>query len=204
MGTEGRRQPESNTTVAGRATSALPVAKHPRTEAAGIKITQALLGEHGAMYPMLDLIEQTAPCADLSAIGTLVACLQSILGSHAAIEDDLLRPAIQAWLPPPINPTDHQVIAAGLASALASTETEEARCRLLATIAKTRAHFLKEETSIFVIAARELPPEEQEKLGAEWAGLRGVSLAENLLRKLAAMPGHNNEPPTQPDACGTV
>lgn len=148
-----------------------------------MRITQALLGEHGAMYPLLDLIEQTTRCADLDELKTRVACLRSALSSHAKIEDELLRPAIQAWLPPAaltdggtLAPTDHEVIESGLARVLASTKIEEARLLLLDTLAKTRVHFLKEETIIFDIATQELPQEIQEQLGAEWARRRGVSL----------------------------
>jgi hemerythrin-like domain-containing protein len=144
-------------------------------------IIQALLGEHGAMYPLLELIEKTAALADLEELKIRANCLQAILSSHARIEDALLRPFIQQYLPPPAPPTkgsvtqaDHQVIDEGLARVLRSAEVQEARAALLDTVAKTRRHFLKEETLIFGIAARELPHQHQEQLGAEWARRRGV------------------------------
>ncbi|HZT31955.1 MAG TPA: hemerythrin domain-containing protein [Bryobacteraceae bacterium] len=150
-----------------------------------MRIIQALLGEHGAMYPLLELIERTAAGADLPELKIRASCLRSAVGTHAKIEDELLRPAIQAYLAPPATagdgtaePTDHEVIESGLSRVLASAEAEQARQSLLDTVAKTREHFLKEETIIFGIAARELPPEFQEQLGAEWARRRGVSLVE--------------------------
>ncbi len=148
-----------------------------------MRITEALLGEHGAMYPTLDLIEQTTRFAHLDELKTRVACLRSALSSHARIEDELLKPAIEVWLPPPAltadgaaAPPDHEIIDSGLTKVLAATEVEDARESLLDTLATTRAHFLKEETIIFGIATRELSEELQERLGTEWARRRGITL----------------------------
>ena len=146
-----------------------------------MRIIQALLGEHGAMYPLLEQIEETASSAGLEELKVRASCLRSTLTSHAEIEDELLRPAIQQYLPQPVAAsdgtivaTDHEVIGAGLSRVLASAEAGEARQLLLDTVAKTRKHFLKEETIIFGIAARELSQQFQEELGAQWARRRGV------------------------------
>ena len=144
-------------------------------------IIEALLGEHGAMYPLLDLIEKTAAFANLEELKIQANCLQSTLSSHARIEDALLRPFIRQYLPQPAPApdgsavqTDHELIDEGLARVLRSAEVQEARAALLDTVAKTRKHFLKEETIIFGIAGRELSRQRQEQLGAEWARWRGV------------------------------
>ena len=142
-----------------------------------MRITQDLLGEHGAIYPLFDIIEETAAAAELAELKIRANSLQSAIGSHATIEDEVLRPAIQAYLTAAAGPTDHEVIDAGLSEVLASTTAEEARRALLETIALARRHFLKEETIIFGIAARELSCEAQEQLGAEWARRRGVILS---------------------------
>jgi hemerythrin-like domain-containing protein len=149
-----------------------------------MKITQVLLGEHGAMYPLLDLIERATPEASLEAVKLQAAFLQSTLISHAGIEDVLLRPAIQEHLPAPApnpdgtpGPTDHEVIDAGLRAVLAANDAEGARALLLDTVAKTRKHFHKEEKLIFGIADRELSAEDQERLGAEWAARRNAFVA---------------------------
>ena len=88
-----------------------------------MRITHALLGEHGAMHPLLDVIERRASTADLAGLKTQARFLGATLSSHADIEDELLRPAILSYLPKPapgpdgaIPPTDHQLINAGLAS----------------------------------------------------------------------------------------
>jgi hemerythrin-like domain-containing protein len=142
-----------------------------------MRITQALLGEHGAIYALFDLIEKTVTAAELTELRISTKSLHCAIGSHAAIEDEVLRPAIQNYLPAPAGPSDHDVIDAGLAKVLASETAEEARRTLLETIAFARKHFLKEETIIFGIASRELSGEVQEQLGAEWARRRGVILS---------------------------
>lgn len=147
-----------------------------------MRIVQALLGEHGAMYPLLELIESTAPLAELEALKMQANCLQSTLCSHADLEETLLRPAILQHLPVPAAdpdgksaPSDHDIIKAGLSRVLNCAGAEEARQTLLDILAKTRKHFLKEETIIFPIADRELSRQSQEHLGAEWARRRGVA-----------------------------
>ena len=146
-------------------------------------IIQALLGEHGAMYPLLARIENTASSADLRELKIEASILDSVLISHADLEDELLRPVILQYLPQPVQaadgstgPTDHRIIGDGLAQVLAAVEVEKARRLLLDTVARTRQHFLKEETIIFSIARRELSDQCQDELGAEWARRRGVSV----------------------------
>jgi hypothetical protein len=146
-------------------------------------IIEALLGEHGAIYPLLERIEITAPSTDLSGLKIQASLLQSTLISHANLEDELLRPAILPYLPRPCLtgdgrplPSDHEVIGSGLGLVLAAVEVREARRCLLETVAKTRKHFLKEETIIFGISRRELPQLQQLELAAEWARRRGVSV----------------------------
>jgi hypothetical protein len=146
-----------------------------------MRIIEALLGEHGAMYPLLERIENMASSARLEDLEIQASLLQSTLISHADIEDALLRPVIQQYLPQPAPApggktaaTDHEVIAAGLQQVLAARNADEARRVLLDTVAKTRKHFLKEETIVFGIAGRELSLQSQERLGAEWARRRGV------------------------------
>lgn len=141
-----------------------------------IRITHALLGEHGAIYPLLQFIESAAPSADVDAIRLQAALLQSALISHAGLEDTLLRPAIEEHLPKSDGPTDHQVIGAGLRSVIEAQDAAEARRLLLDVIAQTRKHFAKEEAVIFGIAARELAAEDQEQLGDRWAKCRQVAL----------------------------
>jgi hypothetical protein len=139
------------------------------------------------MYPLLAHIQERTPEASLREIRTLAACLESVLISHANIEDQLLRPRIEPHLPPPAQnpdgspgPTDHQVIREWLTRAATATEITTARAYLLRTIQDTLKHFEKEETRIFEIAEKRLTPRTQQQLGTEWAQRRGVRLEVTL------------------------
>jgi hemerythrin-like domain-containing protein len=142
-----------------------------------MRITDALLGEHGAIYPLLDLLEKTLPDGDLAGAVTRAACLHSALITHAAIEDAVLRPAIQKFLPPPPSQTDHEVIEQALLRVMSATDRDEAMRLLRDALARTRKHFHKEETVIFPLAERELSADELDRLGDEWAARRRVNLS---------------------------
>jgi hypothetical protein len=62
-------------------------------------IIQVLLGEHGAIYPLLTQIEKTASSADLGELKIQASILHSVLVSHADLEDELLRPVILQYRP---------------------------------------------------------------------------------------------------------
>lgn len=147
-----------------------------------MKIIHALLGEHGAIRPLLDSIEASASTDDPATLKTRIQVLSAALVSHADLEDELLRPAILEWLPRPTPgpdgkapPTDHQVIKAGLAQVTDADDPREARRALAETVAMTRKHLEKEELVVFPIADLQLSGEFQEELGAAWAARRGVT-----------------------------
>ncbi|MBS1854223.1 MAG: hemerythrin domain-containing protein [Acidobacteria bacterium] len=144
-----------------------------------MKITHALRGEHGAIYPLLDIIQESAPVVGIESIRTQARILRATLMSHADIEDAVLRPAIERYLPEPAPepdgsrpPSDHQRIRAGLEHAMDAGLVEEARRLLIQTVEAISRHFAKEEGVIFAIAECELPEEVQHDLGARWSALR--------------------------------
>lgn len=146
-----------------------------------MKLTDALKGEHGAMNPLLSFIRARVHSASIEEVRVLAACLESVLISHADIEDAILRPPIEEHLPVPPpgpdgspGPTDHQVIRQMLTGALTAASLEEARRLLLQTVDAALKHFAKEETRIFQIAEREMSGGMLVELGAEWAARRGV------------------------------
>ncbi|MCC7233943.1 MAG: hemerythrin domain-containing protein [Bryobacterales bacterium] len=148
-----------------------------------MRLTDALKGEHGAMNPLLALIQERSEGSTLQELRVMAACLESVLISHADLEDAILRPPIEEHLPLPApnpdgtpGPTDHQVIRLLLTGALVATDPEEARRFLLRTIEETHKHFEKEETKIFAISEREVSVQAQEDQGREWARRRGVQL----------------------------
>lgn len=148
-----------------------------------MKITHVLRGEHGAIYPLLDMIQESAPAAGIEEIRTQARILRATLMSHADIEDAVLRPAIERYLPEPAtepdgsrSPSDHQRIRAGLGDAIDAGRVEEARRLLIQTVEAIRRHFAKEEGVIFAIADCELPEEVQQDLGSRWSALRKVAV----------------------------
>ncbi len=148
-----------------------------------MRLTDALKGEHGAMYPLLAFIRARTGDATIGEVRVLAGCLESVLISHADIEDAILRPPIEEHLPvlPPNpdgtpGPTDHQVIRRLLTGALTATSVEEARSFLQQTVTDTYKHFEKEETKIFAIAEREIPEPAHTELGLVWASRRGVRM----------------------------
>ena len=55
-----------------------------------MRIIRALLAEHAAMHPVLNMIKGSAPSATLPELETQATCLQAVLISHADIEEALL------------------------------------------------------------------------------------------------------------------
>lgn len=137
-----------------------------------MRITDVLLGEHGAMYPLLDYIENTA-----GESGVKAAFLRSALLSHADLEDSLLKPVILSFLPKPnVGPTDHEVIAAKLQNVVNATVEKEAREQLLDVVRDIRKHFRKEESIVFPLADGNLTTSQQSTLVSEWARSRGLEI----------------------------
>jgi len=143
-------------------------------------ITQSLRGEHGAINALLDFIELRAADATSEQLGLLKDALKAVLLSHAAIEDDFLRPAILPFLPPPPGgpdaPTDHQVIAELLRRAGEADDAAARRKLLSETLEQTRKHFTKEETKVFPLAEQKVSIDGQRSLAIAWAARRRVAL----------------------------
>ncbi len=141
-------------------------------------IIQGLIGEHAAIYPLLQLIEDSAESDSLDELKLRTSCLRSTLSGHARTEDELLLPVILEHLPkmPSGQPSDHAIIDGGLTQVLEAADPVAARRALLAAVAKTREHFMKEETFVFGIANSKLPAALLEELGVRWAQARGVAL----------------------------
>ncbi|MEW5847464.1 MAG: hemerythrin domain-containing protein [Myxococcota bacterium] len=147
-----------------------------------MKITDALLGEHGALYPMMDNVEATLKRATTmeecqAAIGPLL----SALISHAKLEDALLFPAIEEGIGPDgplaVMHAEHERIEELFDRAMHARSAAEARDYMADALELTREHFGKEERVLFSIAQRVIPAERLQQLGDDWAESRRVSLA---------------------------
>ena len=147
-----------------------------------MKITEALLGEHGVFYAQFDHMERVVPrMANLPLVQSQGALLASALAPHAHIENDLLFHAMESHLPSDSGPLavmrqEHEEIEGALKRLLEAREVEEAQRLLQYAIDTARGHFAKEEQILFVMAAQLLGARALEQLGQQWAETRRVKI----------------------------
>ncbi len=144
-----------------------------------MKITDALLGEHGVFYAQLAHLEQVAPVAPtLAQVQGLTALLGAALSTHAAMEDELLFTALDPYLggggPLAVMRMEHDQIESALVQVQQAGERVEAQRLTLNAIQVARDHFAKEEQILFYIAQQVLGDEALARLGRQWATRRGV------------------------------
>lgn len=147
-----------------------------------MKITDALLGEHGAFYAQFDRIEEQLPvCRDVAEVREQAALLASALVSHARLEDELLFGAMAAANGDPglldAMETEHGAIADRLSRAQGTADLTLARNELLEAVSLARDHFAKEERLAFPLADALLSASVLRDLGDAWAIRRDVFVA---------------------------
>jgi len=144
-----------------------------------MKVTDALLGEHGVFYAQFDHIETTLwKESRPEVVRALAAMLAAALAPHARIEDELLFDPVSAEIggatgPMAVMRLEHDAIE-GLLDSVAGAEGERGRDLLLEAIRLARAHFEKEERIAFPLVERVLGEEMLRALSAEWASGRNV------------------------------
>ena len=144
-----------------------------------MKITDALLGEHGVFYAQFDRLEAELPHAtNASEVREQAALLAAALVSHARMEDEVLFPPMakaggDAGLLAAME-EEHTRIAGLLSSAQGTRDLESARADLLEAVALAREHFSREERFAFPLAESLLDAAAQRELGAAWAHRRTV------------------------------
>jgi regulator of cell morphogenesis and NO signaling len=139
-------------------------------------ITDALLGEHGVIYKLLDHLT-SRPFASVEEARTQAAELAAGLATHARIEDDLLFVALEAELGPNGGPLavmreEHAEVEATLERLIAVEDTVEADALAEHLAAVARGHFEKEEQVLFPMAEQLLGEEALRRIGEQWALLR--------------------------------
>lgn len=146
-----------------------------------MKITDALLGEHGVLYRLLDYCADEARNWDEATIRAAAGALAAALKSHAQIEDRLLFAAMDPFFPPGMGPLavmrgEHEEIEGSVERLLGGVELEEGR-ELLGRIAGlAHEHFAKEEQVLFPMAEARLGEARLAEIGDHWAEERGVAL----------------------------
>jgi len=147
-----------------------------------VKITDALLGEHGAFYAQFDRLEETLPHTDSAAeIREQAALLAAALVTHARLEDTLLFDRMRtagadAGLLDAME-EEHTSIAGLLTRAQGSQNAATAREDLLEAVAQARDHFAKEERFAFPLAESTLGANALAELGGSWSERRDVFIA---------------------------
>lgn len=145
-----------------------------------MKITEALLGEHGVFYAQFDHLEQSVPAAETWAlVQSQGALLSAALYSHAHLEDELLFDTLEPHLgqmgPLAVMRMEHDEIERTLAELPEIQDLAEAQRRLLHVVRVARDHFVKEERVLYPMAEQVLETDILTRLGRLWAQQRQVS-----------------------------
>lgn len=148
-----------------------------------MKITEALLGEHGVFYALFDQLERAVPAsATLAQVQDQAALLAAALKPHASMEDELLFTSLESHLESQSGPlavmrAEHSGIEDALARVQEVQDLAEAQGLVLHVVQMAREHFAKEEQILFPMAEQMLGGETLAQLAARWAEQRGVTVA---------------------------
>ena len=146
-----------------------------------MRITDALLGEHGLFCLLFESIAMTADTAKTAEeIHIAVKLFAAAVTPHAEIEEELLFPAFEA-AGGPVEPlavmrTEHEEIEHLITSVANAKTADSARDCVLALLAVLRSHFAKEEEVLFPMCETTIGDAKLVELGQRWAQLRGVQL----------------------------
>lgn len=147
-----------------------------------MRITDALLGEHGVLYALFDHIERVLTDArTVEEIRPLCGALETCLHSHARVEDLQLVPALESC--PDVETAsvgamrrEHENIAQSLSELHGVDDVEKLKLSVAHVLRLARIHFRNEERGLFVEAAERLGRDRLRLLGKQWASVRGVEL----------------------------
>ena len=147
-----------------------------------MNIIDALIGEHAALLTVLEHIEKFQAGWQLQQYHEACSLLESLLATHAVLEDELLFDPITpqsghfATTLQTMNEDHHEL--RHLVGDLKYSETlPDARRLMNRLIEVTREHFAIEERVLFGLAAAILGAEKLQRLGDEWAARRHLSFA---------------------------
>ena len=147
-----------------------------------IAITDALRGEHGVLYRLLDHLERETPAATLERAREQGACLAAALEAHAQLEDELLFGALAGVLDETSGPLvvmrqEHEAIERDLVALRTAGDVAAARQLAARLVGTARDHFAKEEQILFPLAERLLGAGQLVALGERWAERSSVAIS---------------------------
>ncbi len=145
-----------------------------------MKLTDALLGEHGAFYAQFDRLEGLPESTPAPEVREQAALLAAALVTHAHLEDELLFDRMRtsgadAGLLDTME-EEHRTIAGLLERAQGTSQGPQALGHLLEAVTLAREHFAKEERMAFPLAESLLGEEPLTELGERWSERRAVFL----------------------------
>ena len=145
-----------------------------------MKITEALIAEHGLFHGLFDYIERRTPdLKTLAEVKTVAGLLAATLEPHSRAEEELFIEPLDHCMDQ-LGQTqgfhgEHEEIEATLAAIQHSKSVRTARKLLLETVRACRRHFDKEERVVFPMGERLLKTKTLNELGAEWQKRREAS-----------------------------
>lgn len=147
-----------------------------------MKLTDALLGEHGVLYALFDRIEAVAATAtSVAQIQEATAALSAVILSHANLEEELLFPALETYMgttgPLAVMRSEHDEIEDALRQVEEARELDDGADCVARALNIARDHFQKEEEVLFSMARQTLDEETQIRLGKAWAEARRVTIS---------------------------
>ena len=153
-----------------------------RERETAVKLTDALLGEHGVFYALFDQIEAvTATAASVAQLQEATLVLSTAVLSHSELEDELLIPALEPHMgtegPLAVMRVEHDEIKTALRRIEEARDLEDGADCVARVLSLLRDHFQKEEEVLFSVARQVLDDETQIRLGKAWAKARRVTIA---------------------------
>lgn len=143
-----------------------------------MKITDALLAEHGMFYALFDRLEELIyETESVAALQIAMDLLAPALISHAKVEDELLFPRLesrQSGGPLGAMRHEHQQIEELFAGIHSISDLDLLRGRVQEMIDVVREHFQKEDEIVLPVAVEAVESDVLERLGQQWARLRQV------------------------------
>lgn len=146
-----------------------------------MKMTDALLGEHGVFYALFDYLEENlVTVQSAEEVRRLANMLAAALVPHAMMENEILFPVLEERIGPAgpiaVMRAEHDAVEGALTSLDESDDPDELKGRILGAIKTAREHFKKEETVLFPMAAEQIDTGKLRQIGARWAARRKVAL----------------------------
>jgi hemerythrin-like domain-containing protein len=159
-----------------------PACGQGRERETAVKLTDALLGEHGLSYVLFDQIEAvTTTAASVAQIQAATVVLSAVVLSHANLEEELLYPALEPHIgttgPLAVMRAEHDEIKRALQQIEKAQGLDDGTDCVARALSLVREHFQKEEEVLFSVARQTLDDETQIRLGQAWAEARRVTIA---------------------------